>query len=100
MDANGRNQPKSAATGSGRVGTDDTTLIERVEPSSSGAVGDRLPVLSTVQRLLHVLEIPGHPHKVLMFRCRSPNKWRDAQLLRKREPKNVSSKPGLISDTS
>ena len=37
-------QPWSAATGGGRVGTDETTLIERVEPSSSGATGDRLPV--------------------------------------------------------
>ena len=37
-------QPGSAAISSGRMGTDDTTLIERVEPSSCVAAGDRLPV--------------------------------------------------------
>ena len=37
------NQPGSAATGGGRVGTDDTTLIERVEPSSYIAASYRLP---------------------------------------------------------
>ena len=42
VDANGRKQLKSAATGSGRVDTDVTTLIEGVEPSSFGAAGDRL----------------------------------------------------------
>ena len=38
------NQPGSAATGSGGLGTDDTTLIESVEPSSSVAAGYRLIV--------------------------------------------------------
>ena len=37
-------QPGSAATGSGGMGTDDTTFIKRVEPSSFGAAGDRLLV--------------------------------------------------------
>ena len=40
----GENQPESVATGSGRMGTDETTLSERVELSSFGAVGDRLSV--------------------------------------------------------
>ena len=35
-------QRESVGTGSGTVGIDDTTLIERVEPSSFGAEGDRL----------------------------------------------------------
>ena len=38
-----RNQHGSDATGSGGIGTQDTTLIERVEPSSVVAAGDRLP---------------------------------------------------------
>ena len=37
-------QPESVATGSGTVGIDDTALIERVEPSSFGAEGDRMLV--------------------------------------------------------
>ena len=37
------NQPESAATGGG-WSTDDTTLIEGVEPSSCAAPGDRLSV--------------------------------------------------------
>ena len=67
----------------GSVGTDDTTCIERVEPSSFG-----------------VLEIPGLPHKVLMFPKRSQHKWRETQLPRTRKLKNFSSKPDLNSDTS
>ena len=39
-----KNQPGSAATGSEGLGTDDTTLIEGVEPRSFAAAGDRLPV--------------------------------------------------------
>ena len=38
------NQAESAATGSRGLCTDDTSLIGRVEPSSFGAAGDRLPV--------------------------------------------------------
>ena len=38
------NQSESAATCSGGMGTDDTTLIEVVEPSSYAAAGDRLLV--------------------------------------------------------
>ena len=36
------NQPESVATG--RLGTDDTTLIEVVDPSSFAAAGDHLLV--------------------------------------------------------
>ena len=36
--------PESTATGGGGVGTDETTLTERVEPTSFAAAGDRLPV--------------------------------------------------------
>ena len=39
-----KTQRASAATGGGRVGADDTTLIARAEPSSFGAAGDRLLV--------------------------------------------------------
>ena len=38
------NQPRSGATGSGSVGTENTTLIAIVEPSSFRAAGDCLPV--------------------------------------------------------
>ena len=37
-------QPESVATRRGTVGIDDTALMERVEPSSFGAEGDRLLV--------------------------------------------------------
>ena len=40
-------QPGPAATGRAGIGTYETTLIERVEPSSFGAVGDRLLVYLT-----------------------------------------------------
>ena len=39
-----RHQPGPAATGSGGLCTDDTTLIESVEPSSFDSAGDRLAV--------------------------------------------------------
>ena len=39
-------------------------------------------------------------YDVLMFRWRSQNKWRATQHPRKRKLKNLSSKPGLISETS
>ena len=46
-------QPGSVATGSGGMGTDVTTLIERVALSSSGAAVGRLPVyLSMSSRYL------------------------------------------------
>ena len=35
-------QPESGAIESGGLGTDDTTLCEGVDPSSSAAAGDRL----------------------------------------------------------
>ena len=38
------NEPGSAATGCVRMGTDETTLIDRVEPSPFVVAGDRLPV--------------------------------------------------------
>ena len=36
--------PESAATGSGRAGTDETTLIQREEPISFVAAVDHFPV--------------------------------------------------------
>ena len=44
VDACGKNQPESAATGTGGMGTDDTSLINGVEPNSFVAAGDRLHV--------------------------------------------------------
>ena len=38
------NHSESAASGSGGLGADDTTLIEGVGPSSFAAAGDRLLV--------------------------------------------------------
>ena len=84
-----------------RLDTGRTTVIERVERSSFGAAGDRLLVhLSIARKLLHVLEVPGHSHKVLMFWWRSQNKRRETDLPRKNKLNNLSSKPGLISETS
>ena len=67
------NHPE-CATGSGRVGTDETALIERVDSSSSGAAGDRLHVHP---RSSKITSCPGDtrtPHPVLMFQWRSQNK--------------------------
>ena len=61
------NQLGFAGTVSGGLGTVDTTLIERVEPSSFVAAGGSLRVHLAVQKLLHVLEKHGQPHKVHMF---------------------------------
>ena len=41
----------SDATGCRRVNTDDTTLTERVEPSSFGAAGDRLLVHLSISKI-------------------------------------------------
>ena len=45
------NQRGSAASGGGGLGTDDTTLIEVVEPTSSVASGDRLLVHLSCSRI-------------------------------------------------
>ena len=74
-----------AATGSGRVRTDDTTLIERVEPSFYDALGDRLPVHLTSSKIT----FPQHTRKVLAFRNRTQNKWRETQLPRQKEAEKL-----------
>ena len=61
------NQPGSVATGSGGLGTDDTTSIEVVEPSLLQPRVTACLSISTVLTVLHVLEIPGQPQKVLML---------------------------------
>ena len=40
------------------MGTADTTVIERVEPSSTVAAMTAFLSISAVRKLLHVLEIP------------------------------------------
>ena len=49
------NQLGSVATGSGSVGTEDTTLMERVEPSSLVAAGDRLPLHLSSSKIVQCL---------------------------------------------
>ena len=56
-------QPGSAATGGGRVGIDDTSLIERGESSSFVAAGDRLLVHFSSSRITACLgDARGTPH--------------------------------------
>ena len=66
-------QPQSAATSNGRVGTGDTTLIERVEPSSFGAADGRLFVHLSSSKT-YCMSWRSLEDKVLMFRWRSQNK--------------------------
>ena len=60
-------QLESVATSSGIVGTDDTTLTERVELSSCGVACDRLLVHLNKSKLLHVWRYPDSAQKFLMF---------------------------------
>ena len=82
------NQPRSGATGNGRVGTGNTTLIARVEPSSFRAAGNCLPVHFCGSKIVCCPEASRHPHKILTFTWGSLNKWRDTQLSRRRKLKN------------
>ena len=70
-------QPESAATGSGKVGTDDTALIETVNRVLSVQRVTACLSISAAQKILHVLELPGQLHKVQMFFWKSQNKWRE-----------------------
>ena len=67
-------QPGCAAAGSEGMGTDDTTLTERVEPSSFVAAGDRLLVhLNSSLQYCMLWRYPDS-RKVLMFLWRSQNR--------------------------
>ena len=65
------NLPGSAATDGGGMGIGDTTLIELVDTSSFLAAGDRLLVRLNSSCVLHILDVPGHPQKNLMFLWKS-----------------------------
>ena len=98
------NQPECGATSSGGLGTDDTTLIERVELSSFVAAGDCLLVHLSKSKFLHVLEVPRQPYNVLFFRWRSKNKLRETQLPRTKGSCKSSSSmcfcPALLGHVS
>ena len=70
-----------------------------VEPRSFAAVGERLPVHSTVLSVLHVLEISRQPIKV-QFTWRSQHGWWEKPLPRKSKRDDTSSKPCWISEIS
>ena len=61
-------QPGSAATGGGRVGTDDTSLIERVESSSFVSAEDRLLVHQQFKNYCMSWRCPWNPTQ---FSCSS-----------------------------
>ena len=63
-------QPGSVIASGGGVGTDDTTLAERVDPSSFVAAGGRMLV---------------HLNNSFSMVCGSSNMWRETQLQRKKE---------------
>ena len=63
-----------------KLPVDPVLLVQRVTSCLS---------ISAVQKLLHVLEIPGRPHKVLIFFWRSQNKIRERQLPRKKEAEKL-----------
>ena len=55
--------------------------------------------ISSVQQYLLALEIPGHGHKLHIFRWRSQDKWKETTFW-KRKRGSLTSKPGLISKLS
>ena len=90
------NQPGSAVTG--RMGTDDTTSIERVEPSSF-VPGSPVHLNSS-----YCSACPGDtwtPTKSSHLPVEEPEQVeRDTTSQKKKKLKNVSSKAGLISEIS
>ena len=84
-----------AATGCVGMGTDETTLIERVEPSPFFCSGR--PLSSKITACLSDTLPPTQSSGVL---AEDQNKWRETQLPRKRMLNNLSSMLGLISETS
>ena len=79
------NQPGSAATGSGGVGANDTTLIEIVEPSSFDSAVDRLLVHLSSSK---IIACPGDTTtgtQSCNVPWRSQNNWKETQLPRKKE---------------
>ena len=86
---------RSTAAGSGGLGADDTTLIAEVEPSSFRAADDRLFVHLSSSKI----DISRHLHEVptLWWECEHSERY---TTLQKWKLKNLSSKPGLTSETS
>ena len=92
-----QHQHGSAATGGGGLGADDTTLIQRVEPSLSDAVGGRLPSHLSSST---ITACPGDTRTAAQqFKEPETSGERPPQLPRKWKLKNLSSKPGLTSET-
>ena len=84
-------QPGSAANGSGGLGTDDTTLIERVEPSTFGAAGHRLPVHLSSSEITACPADTGTSTQRSNVPVEEQNKWWETRLPRKRKLNNLSS---------
>ena len=93
-------QPGSAATGRGGMGTDDTTLIERVEPSSFVAAADRLLVHLNSSYSTACAGDTWTSTQSFNVPVEEPQQVEGQQLPRKRNLKNMCSKPGLISEIS
>ena len=84
-------QPESAAAGSGRVGTDNTTLIERVEPISFGAAGDWVTTCLSISAVQKITACPGD---IQCFGGGARTRGERHNFLEKRKLKNLSSKLG------
>ena len=78
MDANEEHQPESAATVSGGMGTDDTTLMERVELGSFVAAGDRLRVHHNTSKIIAALDTRTATQSSYVL-VEEPDKWRGTQ---------------------
>ena len=83
------NQSESAATGCGRVGTDHTTSMERVAPSSLGAAGDRLPVHLSSSKNTACLADTRTPAQSSDVPVEEPGQGRETQFLRKKEGEQI-----------
>ena len=82
------------------MGTDDTTLIERMEPSSFVAAGDRLLVLLNSSRST---ACPGDTRttpKGSNVLVEEPEQVESGTTSQKGKPENLSWKPGSISEVS
>ena len=94
------NQPGSAATGSGRLGTEDTALVVVVKPSSFVAAGDRMPVhLNSSDSTACPGDQPDN-HSKFKCSCGGARTSGKRQLQRETMLKNLSSLPGLMSEIS
>ena len=92
------NHPGCAATGSGGLSLDDITLIERVEPSSLVAAGERFLVHLSSSKNIACLGDALTSTQISDVSRKEPEQVERRLPRTERKLRNLSSKPGLISE--